>query len=373
MIEIDKLDVFFNDTKVGTLGLSKGNRIAFQYDKDWLVKGFSISPFSLPLKNNIFFAKYDPFDGLFGVFADSLSDGWGRLLLDRMLRKKGVDPFKLSSLARLAIIGDTGMGALTYKPQFNLSEELEYKDLDELCASCKLILKDDNSADNLDLLFKLGGSSGGARPKILTNIDDESWIVKFPSSYDYDNVGKMEYDYMACAKKCGIDVPEFKLFPSKNCNGYFGVKRFDRHNQERIHMVSVSALLETSHRWPNLDYNDLMKLTRILTESYAEIEKMFKLMCFNVFSHNRDDHSKNFSYIYDYKEKCWKISPAYDLTYSNSIGGEHATTVDGNGSNPDIDDIIRVGEKIGLPNEKCEIIAKEIKNIVVDNLSIYLR
>ena len=152
MKEINKLDVFFNDTKVGTLVETEDHKIAFQYDNNWLINGFSISPFSLPLNNKVFFAKYDPFDGLFGVFADSLSDGWGRLLLDRMLRKKGIDPFKLGALSRLAIVGETGMGALTYRPQFNLSDELEYKDLDELCASCKIILKDDNSADGLILI-----------------------------------------------------------------------------------------------------------------------------------------------------------------------------------------------------------------------------
>lgn len=66
-------------------------------------------------------------------------------------------------------------------------------------------------------------------------------------------------------------------------------------------MISVRALLETSHRIPNLDYEVLMKLTRILTNNNAELEKLFKIMCFNVFVHNRDDHSKNFSFLYDEK------------------------------------------------------------------------
>ena len=68
-------------------------------------------------------------------------------------------------------------------------------------------------------------------------------------------------------------------------------------------------------------------------------------MCFNVYAHNRDDHSKNFTYLYDEDECSWKLSPAYDLTYSNSIGGEHATTVNGNGVNPELDDILAVAKK----------------------------
>ena len=130
-------------------------------------------------------------------------------------------------------------------------------------------------------------------------------------------------------------MPETKLFPSKNCSGFFGVKRFDREKNsenkiKKIHMVSVSGLLETSHRIPNLDYDILMKLTLKLTNDFEEVKKMYRLMCFNIFAHNRDDHSKNFSFLYNEVKRKWELSPAYDLTYSNSIGGEHATTIAGN-------------------------------------------
>lgn len=92
-------------------------------------------------------------------------------------------------------------------------------------------------------------------------------------------------------------MTETRLFPSKICSGYFGIKRFDRKNGKKIHMVSVSGLLEISHRLPNLDYNTLMKLTLELTRNYQNIEQLFRLMCFNVFANNRDDHSKNFLFF----------------------------------------------------------------------------
>ena len=133
-------------------------------------------------------------------------------------------------------------------------------------------------------------------------------------------------------------------------------------------MISVSGLLETSHRIPNLDYNDLMQLTLNLTKSFEEVEKLFRLMCFNVFSHNRDDHSKNFSFIYNEEFKKWELSPAYDLTYSYSINGEHATTINGNGINPDLNDVLKVAEKIGLDKKKAEYIATEIEEIVKKDL-----
>jgi serine/threonine-protein kinase HipA len=133
-------------------------------------------------------------------------------------------------------------------------------------------------------------------------------------------------------------------------------------------MISASGLLETSHRMPNLDYNILMKLTLQLTKSMEECEKLFRLMCFNVFAHNRDDHSKNFSYLYNEKEDRWVLSPAYDLTYSYSVGGEHATTVNGNGMNPGMDDVLAVAEKIGLNLPRAKRIAISIQEKVQEML-----
>lgn len=377
MNKIKSLQVFYNEKKVGTLALMKNNIVAFEYDNEWINNGFSISPFSLPLKKQVFIPKIDPFDGLYGVFSDSLPDGWGRLLVDRMLNSQNINPREISQIDRLAIVGETGMGALSYKPEYNLLEDKDYQeDYDNLALSCKKILNTEHSAD-LDNLFRLGGSSGGARPKILTKIDNEDWIIKFPSSLDDNKIGELEYLYSVCAKKCKIDIPETKLFPSKISSGYFGIKRFDRKKLStgtirKLHMISVSGLLETSHRIPNLDYNDLMQLTLNLTKSFEEVEKLFRLMCFNVFSHNRDDHSKNFSFIYNEDLNKWELSPAYDLTYSYSINGEHATTINGNGVNPSLNDILKVAEKIGLDKKKAEKIAIEIRETVRKDLEIFL-
>ena len=377
MNKIKSLQVFYNEKKVGTLALMKNNIVAFEYDSNWITNGFSISPFSLPLKKQVFIPRIDPFDGLYGVFSDSLPDGWGRLLVDRMLSSQNINPREIIQIDRLAIVGETGMGALSYKPEYNLLEDKDYQeDYDNLALSCKKILNTEYS-DDLDNLFRLGGSSGGARPKILTKINNEDWIIKFPSSLDDNNIGKLEYLYSVCAKKCKIDMPETKLFPSKISSGYFGIKRFDRKKLStgtirKLHMISVSGLLETSHRIPNLDYNDLMQLTLNLTKSFEEVEKLFRLMCFNVFSHNRDDHSKNFSFIYNEDLNKWELSPAYDLTYSYSINGEHATTINGNGVNPGLNDILKVAEKIGLDKKKAEKIAIEIRETVRKDLEIFL-
>lgn len=366
----EKLEVFHDGRPVGIMAPFEKYRTAFEYLPEWEKTGFSLNPFSLPLDTGLKISKRDPFEGVFGIFADSLPDGWGKLLVDRMLRKMGEVPDEISAFARLSIVGDSGMGALEYKPVFKQVTDATTKDLDRLSEECRKILTSKESGD-LDVLFAMGGSSGGARPKVMMDIDGESWIIKFPSAADPDSIGLMEYEYNVCAKKCGIDVPEVRLFPSSKGPGYFGSKRFDRIKNtdgiKKLHMASASALLEVSHRVPALDYTSLMALTWQLTKREEEMYKMFRLMCFNVFSHNRDDHSNNFSFLCD--DGIWRVSPAYDLTYSDSVGGEHATTIDGEGREPSLEDILRVAKKSGIKESEARRIAEEIQDVVSEELA----
>ena len=370
---LDKLDVYYAGRHVGTMAPYRRYLTAFEYSHEWLQSGFSISPFSLPLTSGVKIAKPDPFDGLFGIFADSLPDGWNRLLVDRMLRKAGENPEQIDSLQRLTIVGDSGMGALEYRPVYQWQSVEAVQDLDRLAAECKKILQSEDS-DDLDLLFAMGGSSGGARPKVLLKQDDGEWLIKFPSSGDPKDIGLMEYEYNLCAKACGIDIPEVRLFPSSHCAGYFGSKRFDRESvngaEGKLHMATASALLEVSHRIPSLDYTSLMSLTWQLTKRAEDMKKLFSQMCFNVFAHNRDDHSNNFSYLCD--NGTWRLAPAYDLTYSNSIGGEHATTVAGEGRNPGMADILKVAKKAGIRESQARQLAEQVLETVQSRLTSYL-
>ena len=354
---------------VGTLAMTADHKAAFQYDDEWLESGFAISPFSLPLKKQVFVPTKDYFGGLFGVFADSLPDNWGNLLLNRLLRKHKQNPDDLTVLDRLAIVGKSRMGALTYFPEKKFGEQKQFANLDQLAEECQKILKTEYS-DKLDELYYLGGTSGGARPKIMTTIDNEEWIIKFPAHVDGEDAGKMEYDYSCCARKCGIVMTETKLFHSDKCKGYFGTKRFDRPSgKDRVHMLTAAALLELDFEQPSLDYHSLMKLTKILTRDESEdVENMFRRMCFNVFAHNRDDHSKNFTYLYNEKNDSWHLSPAYDLTYSNTYYGEHTTTVDGNGRNPGKKELLAVGIEAGMKKDNCIKIIDSIQTCVKEML-----
>ncbi len=359
--DIKKLIVKYNGVTVGYLADIAGE-IGFEYDDEWLEHGFSISPFSLPLEKKIFISKKDTFGGLYGVFADSLPDGWGELLFRRMLSKKKINPDKLSPLTKLSLISGQGLGGLTYEPSQSETDENILIELDEIAKEVKRILNGKNDNKNLDAIYRFGGSSGGARPKAHMKINGEDWIVKFPCHYDPKNIGEKEYKANLLAKKSGLNVNECKLFDSDICLGYFGAKRFDRNKKGRVHMISLSSLLETTHRIPNLDYIHLFQVVQKICVDKNDLYEAFGRMCFNVLYGNKDDHGKNFAFLYDEEKKGYKLSPFYDITKTKDKF-EHEMTVNGVG-NPTENDLLEVAKIMKLPIRKCIEILNRIKKIL---------
>ena len=370
-----KLEVFYHGNPVGYLAETPDHMIAFQYSDEWLKAGFSISPISLPLNAGVFVPPEkcrDRFRGLFGVFADSLPDSWGELLLDRHLGTMGIARGDISTLDRLAYIGRSGMGALEYYPSKESDFYMDAAGLnyDQISKECEKVLSSKES-DQLDVLYRLGGSSGGTRPKILLKEDGKEWIVKFPASKDPAISGKREYDYSLCAKDCGIVMTETALAESAVCEGYFKTVRFDRKEGEKIFSITVSGLLEADFRAPSCDYATIMKLIRMLTKDNAtDKEQLYRVMCFNVLTHNRDDHTKNFSFLYT-NDGGWRLAPAYDLTYSDTYWGEHTTSVCGKGKDITEKDLIKVGTDAGLSTSLCIESLSEIQD-KISSLSQYL-
>jgi serine/threonine-protein kinase HipA len=311
--------------------LLKSRKIFFEYDAAFVKTGLDLSPFKLSLKAGIIESNDRTFEGLFGVFNDSLPDGWGRLLLDRKLMNAGLNPCTLSPLDRLCFVGKRGMGALSYEPENPTSMSHITNNLDEIDKEIQATL--DENDIYVDDLLVLAGSSAGARPKVLLHINGEDWLIKFRSHLDPKDISAIEYAYHLMAKEAGLIVPEAQLFPSRKGLGFFGVKRFDRNGNSCIHMHTIAGLLHTDHREPSLDYESIMKATLYLTKDIRQCEIQYRNAVFNILSHNRDDHSKNFSFLMDIQGD-WTISPAYDLTFSSGPSGEHSTMIMGEGKSP---------------------------------------
>jgi serine/threonine-protein kinase HipA len=380
-MSITKLRVMFcgygQRWHLGTLAQAQ-HQILFEYSNQAREMGLPISPFRAPLNATAAIAGSRTFYQLPAFIADSLPDGWGMLLMDRAFRTAGRDFATISVLDRLAVVGAHGMGALAYEPEQPLeATSLGNVSLLQLAKDTQQILQDDDGqtgADQLHRLLLLGGSPQGARPKATLRWDErrdryqamvvggaqrvgEPWLIKFPAQYEHAEVCAVEEAYARLARSGGIDIPSSRHIALGSKHAAFAVRRFDRStastDEQRIHIISASGLLEADHRLPSLDYESLMLATAKLTGDYRETLKVFDRCIFNVLTHNRDDHAKNFAWIMDAAGK-WKVSPAFDLTYSFGPAYEHSTSIAGSGKLPTRADLLRAARNGGVRAKDAE-------------------
>jgi serine/threonine-protein kinase HipA len=377
---MNKLRVFLQYTPeerrlVGQLAESRG-RIYFEYDPQFLRSPLWLSPFKLPPEPGLHEHKDLAFGPLFGLFDDSLPDGWGLLLMDRAFRRAGRDPHEVGILERLAYLGAETMGALVYEPAMARQDDLnESFDLGRLAREAVLVQGGDvHSA--LPLLQRAGGSPGGARPKVLVGVQGDRlisgheelpegfapWIIKFPARQDDWDAGPIEFAYARMAAAAGLVMPETRLFEAGR-NRFFGVRRFDRQANRRVHTHTLGNLIHSNFRVPSCDYRDFFKVVRILTKNHQDLRQAFRLMVFNVLTHNRDDHVKNFSFCLD-ESGGWRLAPAYDLTFAPGPGGEHSMTVQGQGRAPGQREMWAVGRGEGLRDKDMAAMYDEIRAAV---------
>lgn len=364
--------------RVGQLAEDK-HQLYFQYDQDFLAKDLWLSPYKLPLDPDLFKHKDREFSPVFGLFDDSLPDGWGLLLMDRFLRRQGYEVETLSVLDRLAFLGKNTMGALIYEPALNLKiNDSSPFNLHNLSIQSHDILSG-NTDVVLPQLMNAGGSPGGARPKVLVGIFNdkmvsgetdliepfEHWIIKFSAENDFPDAGPVEYAYSLMARKAGIAMAETHLFNTPEGDRFFGIKRFDREANQRFHVHTFGNLIHSNFRLPSQDYDHFLKTVINLTKNNQDLIRAFRQMVFNVFANNRDDHVKNFAFIMNHKGE-WSLSPAYDLIYSPGPGGEHSMTVLGEGKAPAKTDIYKVGEKHGIRKKTVGLIVDEVSEAVND-------
>lgn len=360
---------------VGQLAESQG-RMFFEYDPEFLRTSLWLSPFKLPPVPGLHEHTDRIFGPLFGLFDDSLPDGWGLLLMDRAFRRAGRDPHGVGILERLAYLGSETMGALVYEPALPREDDLnESFDLGRLSQEAVQVL-DGDVHTALPLLQRAGGSPGGARPKVLVGVQGERlisghgempegfspWIIKFPTQQDGRDAGPIEFAYARMAAAAGLIMPETRLFKTGESR-FFGVRRFDRQHGRRVHTHTLGNLIHSNFRVPSCDYRDFLKVVRILTKNHQDLRQAFRLMVFNVLTHNRDDHVKNVSFCLN-EAGVWRLAPAYDLTFAPGPGGEHSMTVQGQGKAPGRRELWAVGQNEVLKDKDMAGMYDEVRAAV---------
>ncbi len=362
--------------EVGQLAQNKTG-VYFQYDANYLSKYSSLSPFNLPFDASVTLAPKQPHLGLHGVFADSLPDGWGLLIMDKLFRQNGIDKAKITAMDRLSFMGNNSMGALSYSPQADITNNIittaRTKQLIELNQLGKnaVALFDGETNEILEQLAAIG-SPGGARPKaqIYINPNDSGQISTQPRGDYIPNIikfssahlllgheeGLCEAAYLSMAKKCGIEVPNWQIIHTnigKLKMNWLTMIRYDcqlnTDSYGRYHTHSLAGLLDVDFRQPSLDYEDIIRASQALCRSPAVGKDLFKRAIFNLFTLNQDDHAKNWEFIQD-DNGLWRVAPFFDVTFSPTRHKEHSTSYAGYGKNPPLKAIQKLASLASYKN-----------------------
>ncbi|AOI72685.1 type II toxin-antitoxin system HipA family toxin [Burkholderia ubonensis] len=348
---LEQVDVYYNGwgehwrwgTLVSTTAITGRPLIVFEYSDEARDRGLELSSYTLPLNGPKLRRSFPPHQlALPGPVYDSLPDGWGMLLMDRLFKRRGLNPARIGPLERLAYIGNHAMGAMSFEPVAPERQAPEEDiPLDRLAAEVREVLQGEGG-EFLQTLLRVGGSPQGARPKVLVYRDPrtgafttaampgfEAWLIKFPAKEEHAEVCAIEMVYAECLRMCGIQTPDTLHFSLPNGLAAFATRRFDRHDGLRVPMQSLAAFTGADYKTAGtLDYVNFLRATQICTNDLREKALAYERAVFNVTFNNRDDHPKNFAYIMSPSGE-WKLAPAYDVTFCEGPGGYHQMDVMG--------------------------------------------
>ena len=385
----EKINVYYDGwgehwhwgTLVSSNALTGRPLIAFEYSDEALKRGLELSAFRLPLNGSKLRKDFPQHQmGLPGPVYDAMPDGWGMLLMDRLFKRRGLNPARIGPLERLTYINNNAMGALSFEPVApDLAAAELHIPLDQLAAEVSEVLNGEGG-EFLQKLLWLGGSPQGARPKALlyrNAITDEfttaaapnleAWLIKFPAQNEHAEVCAIEAVYAECLRRCNINTPQTAYFNLPNGQAAFATKRFDRctssdHQRElRVPMQSLAAFTGADYQTPGaLDYRNFLRATQMCTNDVREKAIAFKRIVFNVAFNNRDDHPKNFSYLMS-PTGHWSLAPAYDVTFCEGPGGYHQMDVMGEALEIYRKQLLMLGE------QEAELSGAEV-NAVIDEV-----
>lgn len=361
---------------VGYLSWDKKAGVAiFEYEPSFLEQGLDIAPLTISVdsprsqKQLPWTGDKDKlYQGLPSMIADSLPDKWGNSLFKAWLRDNNIPTTKTNPVDHLSFIGSRAMGALEYEPAQKLGDNSAFSvDVQRLYEFAKQVLNEreitvlnqENSILWQDLV-KISSSPGGKRPKAIVALNKDTgdvisgqglvpegfqhYILKYDDNSAYP-VAKLEYVYHKMALDAGIDMMPSELRTYEGIT-HFLTQRFDRNGNEKIHIQTLAAMSPASD-----SYEDIFAVIRRLNLPYEDSKQQYLRMIFNVIARNVDDHSKNFSFCMNRKGN-WRLSPAYDLTYSVDMtapaySNRHSLTVNGKNEGITREDL----ETIGLNND----------------------
>lgn len=367
-----KAKIFGKD--IGIISHKNGG-FFFEYFETFLKDHIEISPFYLPLSPRVYSGKeFLAFEMIPSVFADSLPDSFGSMLMASYFKHQGGNIHAIKNpLNKLSYIGDRGIGAIEYEPIISTDSNTKLIEFHTYIKEVRKIVE--GSTKEVSKEITAQASPGGARPKAFVNWDRgndrmligkekagyEPWIVKFyedePSK---QALTKTEYVYFQIAKEVGVDLPEFDYI-LEDGEFHFAVKRFDRANGKKLHLHTLAGLMNKRFDERGLfSYEELLKVTMRLTHNMQNVKEAYRRTVFNIIGQNCDDHAKNFSFLMNEKGE-WSLAPAYDLLYSYAEGiyKEHFLSLGGKLSGFNKDDLLALALEYDISKGEAMNILEE--------------
>ncbi len=375
-----EVEVYYNGILWGKLFQANTGKIYFQYSAQAIESKIELSPLRCKLTPG---AQTDFPQYLFhlpGFIYDCLPDGWGTLLLDRVFQKNNLKA--PSPLERLVHSTENMPGALTFKPLKEGDEKIinDNINLIDIVNQNKEVFDKTEEKEALLSLINYGGSAHGARPKTLLYYNEKEgnvsniakpgsapWIFKFQAKEDsFESVG-LEQIYMECAAAAGLEVSQSKYIQLNDKQACFATKRFDvDKNGKKIHTHTLAGLLQADFKILGaIDYETYLKAVNYVTKSVAEVKKAFTQCVFNVVFCNKDDHSKNFSFMMA-KNNVWTCAPSYDLTFMPGSNAEHNMAVNNKGKNINYSDLIGLIKPYGIDEKKAKFIIDKVCHAAIE-------
>ena len=386
-----------------------GGLPAFQYTPEFSRSGIEVAPLRMPLRAAAYefpdLARLDAFRGLPGLLTDALPDRWGRTLISSWLQAQGRTEDSFDVVERLCYTGKRGMGALEFEPAIEQpgrgDQDLRVDLLVELAnevlsnrESFVARLEADPSEAEMQAIFSLGTSAGGARPKAVIAYNEQTgqvrsgqtdpgpgfshWLLKFDGvekSGDHDlhdpqGWGAVEYAYWQMARAAGIEMEGSRLL-EENGRRHFMTRRFDRPIEGgKLHVQTVAALEHADFNEPGTySYEQVIALARRLGLHTPTAERIYRRMVFNVVARNQDDHVKNIAFTMN-RDGVWRLAPAYDLTWAYRPGNRwlqaHQMTLNGKRDDFTREDLKAVAKFAGLKRGRGEVILDEVTEVVAE-------
>ena len=328
MSEIEvHIDIAGSTKRIGTLfrQAAKGREsVTFAYHDSWLnnTDRFSLEP-GLTVGEGMFHPGADR--EIFGSIGDSAPDTWGRRLMQRAERRIAAQQYRaprtLHEADYLLGVSDVSrLGALRFKRTTDDEFQKPVGDgvpgfiqLGRLQQSVERIESDNETDEDLELIFAPGSSLGGARPKAsVIDANSNQAIAKFPKESDDYPLETWEHVALILADKAGIKVPRHEL-QTIDSKPVLLSWRFDRHKQQRIPFLSAMSLLQAKDG-DRASYPEIVdELAQHGANTKADSEELFRRMIFNILISNVDDHLRNHGFLWTGKNG-WILSPAYDLS-----------------------------------------------------------